>query len=72
MVTVARYGDVNEALQLKMALEARGIEAFVPDELTATNAPYRFLTDPSGVRVQVAEEDVETARQVISDHAKAG
>ena len=72
MITVARYGDVNEALQLKMALEAQGIKAFVPDELTATNAPYRFLTDPSGVRVQVAEEDAETARQVISDQAKAG
>ena len=72
MITVARYGDVNEALRLKMALEARGIKAFVPDELTATNAPYRFLTDPSGVRVQVAEEDAETARQVISDQAKAG
>ena len=72
MVTAARYGDVNEALRLKMALEARGIKAFVPDELTATNAPYRFLTDPSGVRVQVAEEDAETARQVISDQAKAG
>ncbi len=50
----------------------QGIKAFVPDELTATNAPYRFLTDPSGVRVQVAEEDAETARQVISDQAKAG
>ena len=72
MITVARYGDVNKALRLKMTLEALGIRAFVPDELTATNAPYRFLTDPSGVRVQVAEEDAETARQVISDQAKAG
>lgn len=72
MITVARYGDVNEALQLKMALEAQGIKAFVPDEYAATNAPYRFLTDPSGVRVQVAEEDAETARQVISNLAKAG
>ncbi|HXI82862.1 MAG TPA: DUF2007 domain-containing protein [Verrucomicrobiae bacterium] len=72
MITVARYGDVNEALQLKMALEASGIKAFVPDELTATNAPYRFLTDPSGVRVQVADEDAETARQMISDQVKAG
>ena len=72
MVTVARYGDVNEALQLKMALEAQGVTAFIPEEYTATNVPYRFLTDPSGVWVQVAEEDAETARQVISDQAKAG
>lgn len=72
MITVARYGDVNEALQLKMVLEANGIPVFIPDEFAATNAPYRFLTDPSGVRVQVAEEDAETARKVISEQAKAG
>ena len=72
MITVARYGDVNEALRLKMALEGRGITAFIPDEYTATNAPYRFATDPSGVRVQVAEEGAEAARQVIGDQAKAG
>ena len=44
MITVVRYGNVNEALQLKMMLEAQGIAAFIPDEYAATNAPYRFLT----------------------------
>ena len=54
-----------------MALEANGITVFIPDEYTAGNALYQ--PDPSGVRVQVAEEDAETARQVISvELAKAG
>ena len=65
MVTIARCGDMNEANRLKMALESQGISVFIPDEYTATNAPYRFLTAPSGVRVQVAEEDEQAARRVI-------
>ncbi len=66
MVTVARIGDIQEAVRLKMALESKGISAFIPDEYTAYNAPPQFLTSPSGVRVQVDEKDVEAARKVIA------
>ena len=71
MVTVARFGDIQEAVRLKMALEAQGISAFIPDEYTAYNAPPRFLTSPSGVRVQVDEQDVEVARKVIASEVKS-
>ncbi len=70
MVTIAKYGDVQEAVRLKMALEAQGISAFIPDENTAYNAPPQFLTSPSGIRVQVDEQDVEVARKVIESEAK--
>ncbi|MDB6109285.1 MAG: hypothetical protein JWR69_1035, partial [Pedosphaera sp.] len=43
-----------------MQLEAAGIPAFIPDELSAGIAPYLFFT-ASGVRVQVADQDVEEA-----------
>jgi hypothetical protein len=54
-----------------MALESQGISVLIPDEYAATNAPYRFLTDPSGVRVQVAEEDEAAAREIIAEMAKS-
>jgi hypothetical protein len=47
-------------------LEARGIPAFLPDETSASIAPHHFLT-PSGVRVQVPDEQAEEARQIVAD-----
>jgi hypothetical protein len=65
-VTVANCYDVHEATRIKLALEASGIPAFIPDELTAGIAPFHFMTT-SGVRVQVAESFAEEARGVIGD-----
>jgi Putative prokaryotic signal transducing protein len=65
MVTVAKCFDINEAQLLKMRLEANGIAVFIPDETMAGIDPPVFLS-PSGVRVQVAEEDVEAAQEVIA------
>ena len=65
MVTVAKCFDINEAELLKMRLEASGINVFIPDETMARIEPPVFLS-PSGVRVQVAEEDVEAAQKVIA------
>jgi hypothetical protein len=48
-----------------MALDAADIPSFIPDEATAQNAPYFFIATSSGVRLQVAEEDVENARKII-------
>lgn len=65
MITVAECTNIDEALMLKSMLAGSGIEAFVPDEFTAQNAPpYMFAG--SGVRVQVKEEDAETAREIIA------
>ncbi len=64
MITIAKCASVDEALLLKSLLAGNGVEALVPDEFTAQNAPpYMFAN--SGVRVQVNESDAETARELI-------
>jgi hypothetical protein len=45
-------------------LEAGGITAFIPDENAASLYPTQIL-DTLGVRVQVAPEDVELARELL-------
>lgn len=64
MHTVANCFNFAEAQRLKIALDANGIDSFIPDENVAVAAPYMFATK-SGVRLQVAEEDVERAEEVI-------
>lgn len=66
MTTVANCFDLNEALRLKMALEASGIPAFIPDEMTASVAPHHFLTS-AGVRLQVPAEHAEEAQRIIAE-----
>jgi hypothetical protein len=65
MVTVAQCSSIDEALLLKSMLAGSGVTAFVPDELTAQNAPP-YLFASTGVRVQVAEEEAETALALIA------
>jgi hypothetical protein len=59
MITVANCFDMSEALHLQMVLGGAGIDAFIPDENTGTLAPYYFFA--TGLRLQVAEEDVDRA-----------
>ncbi len=65
MKTIANLGTLQEAQSLKMKLESVGIEAFIPDELTAAIAPHHFL-GPSGVRLQVAEEYESEAIEILN------
>ncbi len=67
MVTIAHCPSVDEALMLKSMLAGSGITAFVPDELTAQTAPPYLFASSTGVRVQVAEEDAETALALIAE-----
>jgi hypothetical protein len=69
MTTIRNCKDIGEATMLKMVLESCGIEAFIPDEVAAGVAPHFFHTD-SGVRLQIAEADAESARQVIEEALK--
>ena len=55
-----------------MALEAQDILVFMPDEITAHNDPPQFLMTPSGVGVQVDEQDVAVARKVIRSEINTG
>ena len=58
METIAQYGTLREAKLFKMKLASCGIDAFIPDELTAGVAPHIFATR-SGIRVQVANTDLK-------------
>jgi hypothetical protein len=66
MKTVANCNDLFEAQRLKSLLEASGIPAMIPDEITAGVAPHHFLT-MSGVRLQVADENEAEAKRIISE-----
>ena len=63
-VTVRTCRDVTEAELVRSMLEAGGIQAFIPDENVATLYPPQVL-DTDGVRVQVAAEDADLARELL-------
>jgi hypothetical protein len=67
MITVTTCSNPAEAMLLKSLLEANGIPAFVPDELSAQTAP-NFAG--SGLHLQVADEHAETAKKLL-DEAQA-
>jgi|TARA_A200000113_G_scaffold212496_1_gene214038 hypothetical protein len=64
MKTIAHFGTLMEAELLKLKLASFGIDAFIPDELTAGVAPHIFATR-SGIRLQVEEKDVESAKAAM-------
>ena len=66
MITIANFGTLMEAELLRLKLSSFGIEAFIPDELTASVAPHIFASK-SGVRVQVLHKDLEQAGKVINE-----
>jgi predicted ABC-class ATPase len=65
MTIVAECSSVDEAVLLRSLLEDCGIVAFIPDELSV---PFRGQA--GGIRIQVAEEDVEAAGRIIADARK--
>lgn len=71
MITIANLNSLIEAQQLKARLAASGIEAFIPDEVSAGVAPHFFMTK-AGVRLQVAEEVEDVARGIIEGHDASG
>jgi len=66
MKTVANLGSIYAAQALKLKLGSAGIEAFIPDEMSADLAPPHFMS-PSGIRLQVAEADEVEARKIIEN-----
>ena len=67
-VTICVCANLQEAEVVKSALEADGITAFIPDENMASIGPGA-PTMLEGIRVQVAVEDAERARQVLGPPA---
>lgn len=68
MTTITKCGDLQQALLIKSILEGSGIPAFVPDELTAQNAPP-YIWATGGIRVQVEDEQAEGARKVLASQS---
>lgn len=66
MKTVANLGSIQAAQDLKLKLGSAGIEAFIPDEISAGVAPHLFMTR-TGIRLQVAETDEDEAKKIIED-----
>jgi len=60
METIATFSKPEDAHLLRMRLESLGIQAFVQDE------NFHILDAGEGVRVQVADEDVQGALEAIA------
>lgn len=70
MKTVAKFYGVRDADALCRVLEQHGINAFIPDEFTGTVQP--FITNAiGGIRVQVNDEDYETAARLTAEFLAA-
>jgi len=64
LVTVATFSSVLEAEMAKERLESEGVAALVADGGAGGVMP--FLASSSGVRVQVAETEVERAKEILA------
>ena len=66
MKTIARVMSLDLAQTMKMNLGARGIEAFITDEVSATVDPFISMAK-QGIRLQVPEGDSERALQILQE-----
>jgi hypothetical protein len=65
MVTIAKFAEISEAQIIRSVLEGHGIKSVIPNEQTAEIAPP-YLWASGGIQLQVAEEDLATAREVLA------
>jgi hypothetical protein len=70
MTTLTTCSNIAEAELLKSLLDASGIKAYLPEELTANAAPQLLFSQ--GIRLQVEDEDADVARRVITAAEKTG
>ncbi len=66
LVTIATFSHPLEAHIIKGRLETEGIWSFVADENTAV-ANWLYSNAIGGVKLQVREEDVESAQATLAD-----
>ncbi|MCG7488238.1 MULTISPECIES: DUF2007 domain-containing protein [unclassified Vibrio] len=65
MIVVARFSFPHEAHIAKASLEAAGIESCIADEHTI-NTQWLYSNAIGGVRLMVAEQDLEQAENILS------
>ena len=61
MTTVAECANAEEAEVLRSLLADCGVSSYLPDELTVSYPPII-----GGVRVQVADEDADSAKNILA------
>ena len=66
MQTIATFSKAEQAHLLRMRLESVGIEAVLLDENMA-QLEQPMSDGTGGVRLQVAEEDVNAARELLAE-----
>ena len=66
MITVASFSKPEEAHLLRLRLEAGGVPAFVQDE-NMVQMDWMYSNAIGGVRVQIAEEDVARAKEILEE-----
>ena len=66
LVTVRTFGMTEEAHAFRNLLEAAGVPAFVEDE-ALVGWLWHYANAVGGIKVQVAEEDVERAREIVAE-----
>jgi len=64
MTTLVTCSNIAEAQLLKSLLDDSGIQAYLPEELTANSAPQLLFA--CGIRLQVEDEDAAEARRIIA------
>lgn len=64
MITLARFEKPEQAHLVRMRLEAGGIPAFIHQENTV-QVQWMYSSELGGVRLQIAEEDFERAREIL-------
>jgi hypothetical protein len=70
-VTLRTYMYPIEAAIFRCKLEAAGIECFLKNELTVQVNPL-YSNAIGGVELQVNEEDVETAEEILREDRNTG
>lgn len=65
MVTIATFSKPEEAHLFRTRLEAAGIAAYLQDE-NMVQMDWFYSNAIGGVRVQVSEEDLESAREFLA------
>lgn len=64
LVTIRRYRDLSEAIVARSVVEAAGIFCFLRDENTI-RLDWQISNFIGGIRLQVSEEDKESANQIL-------
>ncbi|MFZ4778192.1 MAG: DUF2007 domain-containing protein [Terrimicrobiaceae bacterium] len=66
MLTVATFSKPEEAHMLRLRLEAGGVPAYIQDE-NMVQTDWLYSNAIGGVRVQIADEDVDRAKEILQD-----